>query len=62
MNDAARVIFIIFFAITFCSCMLMAAVAYGYENGANQGHSEACTSIGLEWVKDKCMKVTREAV
>ena len=28
--------------------------------GNSSGHEAACKTVGLEWVKDKCMKVTRE--
>lgn len=36
----------------------------GLDIGTEMGHSEACKSIKLEWVKDQkmCMKVTREEV
>ena len=30
--------------------------------GANMGAETACESVKMEWVKDKCMKVTREEV
>lgn len=32
----------------------------GHVVGVEQGHDEACKSVQSEWVKDKCMKVTRE--
>lgn len=34
----------------------------GYISGAASGRLQACESVKLEWVQDKCMKVTREAV
>jgi hypothetical protein len=34
----------------------------GYISGAEAGKKIACESVKMEWVKDKCMKVTREAV
>ena len=37
-------------------------VALGLAGGITIGHNEACASLQLEWVKDRCMKVTREEV
>ena len=34
----------------------------GLAGGITVGHNEACSSLHLEWVKDRCMKVTREEV
>ena len=39
-----------------------ACVALGLASGINIGHNEGCSSLQLEWVKDRCMKVTREEV
>ena len=36
--------------------------ALGFVSGQESGEKRACESVKLEWVKDKCMKVTREAV
>ena len=33
-----------------------------YNIGNFVGHDQACASVKMEWVKDKCMKVTREDV
>jgi len=41
-----------------CVCCL----TLGFLKGAEAGHKTACESVKLEWVQDKCMKVTREAV
>jgi Na+/H+ antiporter NhaC len=34
--------------------------AVGLGVGTSTGHERACTSVKMEWVIDKCMKVTRE--
>ena len=44
----------------FVVVMLFGAMAFGIEVGADKGQVEACKSVQLEWVRDKCMKVTRE--
>jgi hypothetical protein len=36
--------------------------ALGFIDGKKAGAKEACQSVKLEWVADKCMKVTREVV
>jgi len=41
---------------------LMGLVKLGYILGDEYGRRTACESVKLEWVQDKCMKVTREAV
>ena len=33
-----------------------------YHIGNFVGHDQACASVKMEWVNDKCMKVTREEV
>lgn len=45
-------------AILLASSMAMLGLTFGLERGQKQ----ACESVKLEWVQDKCMKVTREAV
>lgn len=42
--------------------LVMSAIGLriGYVKGADHGYTAACQSVHLEWVKDKCMKVTRE--
>ena len=35
---------------------------FSYKIGTYVGYESACTSVKMEWVKDKCMKVTREEV
>jgi len=49
--------------------VLVAAFAFGFfcgmigfSLGFEHGKKQACASVKLEWVQDKCMKVTREAV
>jgi len=41
------------------SCL---SLVWGMVWGANIGAENACQSVKMEWVKDKCMKVTREEV
>jgi hypothetical protein len=41
------------------SCLIL---IWGLVWGANIGAENACQSVKMEWVKDKCMKVTREEV
>lgn len=38
------------------------AVLIVYAIGNEAGHSEACATVHTEWVKGKCMKVTREEI
>ena len=35
---------------------------FGFSLGAYVGRERACESVKMEWVKNKCMKVTREEV
>ena len=35
---------------------------YAYSLGKISGTYNACSSVKMEWVVDKCMKVTREEV
>lgn len=46
--------------------LLLAAIAVigwaTYNIGNFVGQERACESVKMEWVKDKCMKVTREEV
>lgn len=56
-SDAdVNVIFTIMGVIAFITFLIGIAV------GDYIGHETACKSVQLEWVKDKCMKVTREEV
>ena len=50
--------------IVFVSMLVLSAVccAIGLTGGITVGHNEACASLHLEWVKNRCMKVTREEV
>ena len=48
--------------IIFVSILLVIAISSGTEIGRSAGQDEACKSVNAEWVKDKCMKVTREQV
>jgi hypothetical protein len=48
--------------IIFVSILLALALGFGTEIGRLTGQDEACKSVNAEWVKDKCMKVTREQV
>ena len=43
---------------------VMCSVLFGLGGsiGNDMGKEKACKSVNLEWVKDKCMKVTREEV
>lgn len=50
--------FIVFLIIVLSACFAGA----GFLDGKKEGAKEACQSVKLEWVQDKCMKVTREAV
>ena len=34
----------------------------GFSIGNSVGNERACESVKMEWVKGKCMKVTREEV
>ena len=39
----------------------IAVIAWSsYNIGTYVGYERACESVKMEWVKDKCMKVTRE--
>ena len=35
------------------------AFLIGLHGGDHLGRTEACQSVGAEWVVDKCMRVTR---
>jgi hypothetical protein len=35
---------------------------FAYNVGNYVGTEKACESVKMEWVKDRCMKVTREEV
>jgi hypothetical protein len=35
---------------------------WGFSIGNDTGAERACASVKMEWVNDKCMKVTREEV
>ena len=50
--------------IVLVSMLVLSAVcvALGLAGGITIGHNEGCSSLQLEWVKDRCMKVTREEV
>ncbi len=49
--------------LAFVFFLLIVSVA-SYSTGSYSGSMTACTSVKMEWVKDKdkCMKVTREEV
>jgi len=57
MTDRELHIVIVAWLLTF-----IFAICAGMAVGAFNGHDEACKSVGGEWVKDRCMKVTREAM
>ena len=41
--------------------LVVAAIMWpAYMLGSYLGAERACESVKMEWVKDKCMKVTRE--
>lgn len=42
--------------------LMFTGAMFGYGFGKSVGYEAACQSIKMEWVKDKCMKVTREEV
>jgi len=42
--------------------VLICGASLGLAFGIEHGRKTACESVKLEWVQDKCMKVTREAV
>jgi len=48
--------------ITAIVVLLMCFALFGFGYGQKAGQEVACQSVKLEWVKDKCMKVTREEV
>jgi hypothetical protein len=54
-SDGVFVVFLMVIVV-FCFSML------GFISGQESGSKKACQSVKLEWVQDKCMKVTREAV
>ena len=48
---------------TFLVLVAAAIIGLGaYNIGNFVGHDQACASVKMEWVNDKCMKVTREEV
>jgi len=53
-NEIFTILLLVFLAV-FCFAIV------GYISGAAAGRLQACESVKLEWVQDKCMKVTREA-
>jgi hypothetical protein len=53
-NDNAEIVFYVLLMAVF-------SVMFAFI-GISQGKDTACQSIGLEWHKDKCVKVTREPV
>ena len=42
--------------------LFIVGIFVGSIIGHSMGLSRACDSVKMEWVKDKCMKVTREEV
>ena len=42
--------------------LIFGLAVWGFICGQESGQKRACESVKLEWVKDKCMKVAREAV
>ena len=42
--------------------LVIVSVLTGFSIGNSVGNERACESVKMEWVKDKCMKVTREEV
>jgi len=42
--------------------VVVICAAMGSIYGVSIGHQEACASLHLEYVKDRCMKVTREEI
>ena len=55
MTDDKIVVWIVF-------VVAVIGVFAGLLGGVQAGRNEACSSLQLEWVKDRCMKVTREEV
>lgn len=55
MRDESEVFWIVVITV-------FVAVAIGLWIGYSAGLFRACDSVKMEWVKDKCMKVTREEV
>jgi len=51
-------VMVVLISILLAFVMAMLVLTYGFERGQKQ----ACESVKMEWVQDKCMKVTREAV
>ena len=48
--------------IAFVVLLCISAILIGIVVGSTSGRNEACASVHAEWVKDKCMKVTRETL
>jgi len=48
--------------ITAVVVLLTCFALFGFVYGQKVGQEVACQSVKTEWVKDKCMKVTREEV
>ena len=42
--------------------LVIVSVLAGFSIGNAVGQDRACKSVKMEWVKGKCMKVTREEV
>ena len=55
MNTDETVVFTV--ATIFLSLLML---GWGFLWGGSIGAEKACQSVKMEWVKDKCMKVTRE--
>jgi hypothetical protein len=51
-----------YFAVLIAILAIFCFFMFGLTSGLAKGKAQACESVKLEWVQDKCMKVTREAV
>ena len=57
-EDTKVAIFIVALALVCIS----AGFSFGRLHGDTEGAELACQSVKMEWVKDRCMRVTREEV
>ena len=57
MRDAFTIYWLIFIVIAGIPGAVIGSLA-----GRSAGAEKACESVKMEWVKDRCMKVTREEV
>ena len=59
MNEDTKVAILVVALAAVCS---WAGFGFGRLAGDANGAERACQSVKMEWVKDRCMRVTREEV